>query len=463
MDWFYNIKLLEGWLPTTLKIATLIGFVAVIALKSKDGWLNPLLKQFGWGFIGTIGGYVLIWLLSDVFMVFGVSLGRVIEFNIAFGIGFIAALIAMCFDSGTLRRVLAIITAILTLITFALRVDIIYGEYATVGSLFGRNAFAALESKNVHKASATQPNTVDEWKKLGQENKLPEMPKRGIVRSVDIPATASHFKARTANVYLPPAALTKNPPRLPVMIVMAGQPGTPDRFFSAGELGQKLDDYAAKHYGLAPIAVSPDQNGTITHNSLCSDTPVFGNAETYLTKDVTNWIKTTLPVEKTPDKWLIGGYSQGGTCATQLGPAYPNLYGHIYSAGGEIEPTDGSHKSTVKRFFGGDEKEFDKHVPISIIRSHAPSTQTWFSAAGQLDTKSQKNQKAISMEAMKAGMSVTTVVVKGTAHDWHTVNAGMTAQIDLFGTETGLGDTGREISSYPNLQVVTANTNRESD
>ncbi|MDF7641056.1 alpha/beta hydrolase-fold protein [Bifidobacterium sp. ESL0784] len=463
MDWFYNINLLEGWLPTTLKALTLLGFIAVILLKSKDGWFSSLLKQFGWGFIGTIVGYIVVWLLSDVFLVFGVSLGRVIEFNIAFGIGFISVLVAMCFDSGTLRKVLAIITAFLTLITFALRVDIIYGEYSTVGSLFGRNQFAALESKNVHKASATRPNTVEEWKKLGEENKLPEMPKKGIVRSVDIPATTSNFKARTANVYLPPAALTKNPPKLPVMVVMAGQPGTPDRFFSAGLLGDKLDNYAAKHYGLAPIAVSPDQNGTITHNSLCSDTPVFGNAETYLTRDVTNWIKKTLPVETSADKWLIGGYSQGGTCATQLGAAYPNIYGHIYSAGGEIEPTDGSHNSTVKRFFNGNEKEFDKHVPINIIRSHAPSKQTWFSAAGQLDPKSQKNQKAISAEAMKAGMSVTTVVVKGTAHDWHTVNAGMTAQIDLFGTETGLGETGRQISSYPNLQVVTANTNRESD
>ncbi|WEV41469.1 hypothetical protein OZX57_05390 [Bifidobacterium sp. ESL0682] len=258
MDWFYNINLLEGWLPNSLKTITVIGFIAVIVLKSKDGWRDPLLKQLGWGFIGTIVGYIVVWLLSDVFMVFGVSLGRVIEFNIAFGIGFISALIAMCFDSGTLRKVLAIITAILTLLTFALRVDIIYGEYTTVGSLFGRNQFATLDPKVVHKVSTTQPRTVEDWKKLGKENKLPkDMPKQGIVRSVDIPATISHFNARTANVYLPPAALTKNPPRLPVMVVMAGQPGTPDRFFNAGVLGQKLDKYAAKHYGLAPIAVSP--------------------------------------------------------------------------------------------------------------------------------------------------------------------------------------------------------------
>ncbi|WEV66796.1 alpha/beta hydrolase-fold protein [Bifidobacterium sp. ESL0769] len=462
MDWFFNIQLLKGWLPTSLLVATIIGLVIVVVLKSKDGWRDPLLKQLGWGVVGGLVGRVVVWLLSDVFMVFGVSLGSLVETTITYGLAVISALIAACVDSGKLRRVVAIITIVLALVTCALKVDGIYGEYTTLGSLFGHNQFSKLDPSIVGKATDKSTDTVGKWEKLGKDGKLPTMPKQGQVHSIDIPATQSHFKARTANVYLPPAALTKNPPKLPVMIVMAGQPGTPDRFFAAGVLGQKLDAYAAKHYGLAPIAVSPDQNGSLTHNSLCADTPA-GNAETYLTKDVTNWIKSNLPVEKSPDKWLIGGFSQGGTCATQLGPAHPDLYGHIYSAGGEIEPTTGSHKSTVKKYFGGDEKAFDKHVPIKIIKRNAPSKQTWFSAAGQVDSKSQKNQKAISKVAMDSGMSVTTVIVKGTGHDWHTVNAGMTAQIDMFGTETGLGKTGKSIDSYPLLEVVSDNTNTFDD
>ncbi|WEV69906.1 alpha/beta hydrolase-fold protein [Bifidobacterium sp. ESL0775] len=463
MDWFYNIQLLKGWLPTTIEVATLVGCILLVVLKSKSGWFKPLLQQLGWGVIGGLVGYFVVWLLSDVFMVFGVSLGSKVEITITYGIAVISILLAACVDSGKIRRIIAIVTVILALITCLLHVDGIYGEYTTMGSLFGHNQFSKLDTDSIRKATEHQTNTVEDWQKLGKEDKLPAMPKHGEVHSVDIPATASHFKARTANVYLPPAALSKNPPRLPVMIVLAGQPGTPDRFFNAGQLGQKLDKYAAKHYGLAPIAISPDQNGSITHNSLCSDTPVYGNAETYLTRDVTDWVKSNLPVEKSPDKWLIGGFSQGGTCATQLGPAHPGIYGHIYSAGGEIEPTSGSHKSTVKHYFGGNEKEFDKHVPISIINRHAPSKQTWFSAAGQIDSKSQKNQKAISAAAMKAGMSVTTVIVKDNGHDWHTVNAGMTTQIDLFGTETGLGKTGKDIDSYPLLEVVAANTNKFSD
>ncbi|WEV76339.1 alpha/beta hydrolase-fold protein [Bifidobacterium sp. ESL0800] len=462
MDWFFNIQLTKGWLPTSMLIATIVGIALLVILKSKDGWLEPLLKQLGWGVVGGLVGRVVVWLLSDVFMVFGVSLGSLVETSITYGLAVVSALIAACIDSGKIRRVIAIITIVLAVVTCALKVDGIYGEYTTIGSVFGHNQFSKLDPGTVGKTDGKADNTVEKWKKLGKEGKLPTMPKKGAVHSVDIPATLSHFKARTANVYLPPAALTKNPPKLPVMIVMAGQPGTPDRFFSAGVLGAKLDAYAAKHYGLAPIAVSPDQNGSLTHNSLCADTPK-GNAETYLTRDVTRWIKSNLPVEQSPSKWLIGGFSQGGTCATQLGPAHPDLYGHIYSAGGEIEPTAGSHKSTVKKYFAGNEKAFDKHVPINIIERHSPSKQTWFSAAGQVDSKSQKNQKAISKAAMKAGMAVTTVVVKGTGHDWHTVNAGMSAQIDLFGSETGLGKTGKSIDSYPMLEVVAANTNTFGD
>ncbi|SCC78462.1 S-formylglutathione hydrolase FrmB [Bifidobacterium commune] len=462
MDWFFSIHLLKGWLPTSIFAATAVGIILLVVLKSKDGWLDPLLKQLGWGVIGGLLGYFIVWLLSDVFVVFGVSLGSLVETTIVYGIAVLSILIAMCIDSGKIRRIVSIITIILTLISCGLKVDAIYGEYTTMGSLFGHNQFSKLDPSIIGKASSSTDNTLENWENLGKANKLPKMPEHGEVHSVDIPATLSHFKARTANIYLPPAALTKNPPKLPVMVVMAGQPGTPDRFFSAGTLGKKLDDYASKHYGLAPIAVSPDQNGSLTHNSLCADTS-SGNAETYITKDVTNWITSTLPVDTTPEKWLIGGFSQGGTCATQLGPAHPDLYGHIYSAGGEIEPASGSHNATVKRYFGGNEKAFDKHVPITIIKHNSPSKQTWFSAAGQVDWKSQKNQKTISKAAMDAGMSVTTVIVKGTGHDWHTVNAGMMAQIDLFGDETGLGKANKEIDSYPLLEVVASNTNTFND
>lgn len=459
MDWFFKTQIIAGWLPNTVLALTVIGLAAVVILRSKKGWIRPLLVQIGIGLIGFAVGGLVVWLLSDVFKVFGVSLGWVVMTTIAIGLGVATALVAAIVQSKGARRAVAAVTIVFALIYCGISVDRIYGEYTTVGSLFGVPQFSKLDESTVRHASMS----VDQWRKLAKRGRLPSMPRKGEVHSVRIDATTSGFGARTANVYLPPAALSKTPPALPVMVVLAGQPGSPDRYFSAGQLGVMLNAYAAKHDGLAPIAVSPDQNGALVHNTLCSDTKVYGNAETYLTRDVTSWVKRTLPVARSADQWLIGGFSQGGTCATQLGAAYPSIYGHIFSAGGEIEPTDGGHRKTVDRFFDGKEKEFDKHVPINIIKAHAPSTQTWFSAAGQWDGKSQKNQAAISKAAMDAGMSTTTVVVRSTGHDWHTVQAGMEAQIDMFGTETGLGRTHKSIGDYPRLEVIAANTNNEND
>ena len=128
--------------------------------------------------------------------------------------------------------------------------------------------------------------TVDEWLREVLDGKLPPAAAHGKVYSVDISNTASGFRARTAAVYMPPAALSDTPPELPVLVMLAGQPGNPDRVFSASGIAAILDQYAKAHHGLAPIVISPDQNGDNTVNSLCADTTKVGRAETYLTVDV---------------------------------------------------------------------------------------------------------------------------------------------------------------------------------
>ena len=134
-----------------------------------------------------------------------------------------------------------------------------------------------------------------------------------------IPNDRSQFSARPANIYLPPAALSEKPPALPVFVLLAGQPGSPDRLFTAGSIPAMMDAYAAQHDGLAPVVVSPDQNGSSFHNSLCVDSPVYGKAETYLSRDVPAWIRANLPVASQPRLWAIGGFSQGGTCSQPTG------------------------------------------------------------------------------------------------------------------------------------------------
>ncbi len=457
MKFLTNIHLLNGWFPPTLFALTALSALLAVILpftrRREPRWTIPvLLRELLVGLAGFGVGGLVVWLLSDVFLVFGVSLGWMVILTIAVGIGLAAFAVCAAVDSRGLRRAIACAMAVLSLISCAVRVDMVYGEYTTLGSLFGLAAFKEVSSSHI---SGKASMSVKEWQRLAKHGTLPSMPEAGEIRTVDIPATASHFKARNADVYLPPAALSRKPPALPVMVMLAGQPGSPDRFFNASGIATTLNDYAAKHHGLAPIVVSPDQNGAATQNSLCADTPVYGKAETYLTVDVTKWIRRTLPVSTSPNDWLIGGFSQGGTCSTQLGPAHPELYGHIYAADGELAPTYHDREATITRYFNGDAKLYQRHVPTEIIKRNAPSTQTLFSIAGEWDTKSQRNAAIIAKAAKQAGMTVHLATAKGSGHDWHTVNTGLAAVIDRFCAQSGIGTDRRELSSYPNLEMLT--------
>lgn len=457
MKFLTNIHLLNGWFPPTLFALTALSALLAVILpftrRREPRWTIPvLLRELLVGLAGFGVGGLVVWLLSDVFLVFGVSLGWMVILTIAVGIGLAAFAVCAAVDSRGLRRAIACAMAVLSLISCAVRVDMVYGEYTTLGSLFGVAAFKEVSSSHI---SGKASMSVKEWQRLAKRGTLPSMPEAGEIRTVDIPATASHFKARNADVYLPPAALSRKPPALPVMVMFAGQPGSPDRFFNASGIAMTLNDYAAKHHGLAPIVVSPDQNGAATQNSLCADTPVYGKAETYLTVDVTKWIRRTLPVSTSPNDWLIGGFSQGGTCSTQLGPAHPELYGHIYAADGELAPTYHDCEATITRYFNGDAKLYQRHVPTEIIKRNAPSKQTLFSIAGEWDTKSQRNAAIIAKAAKQAGMTVHLATAKGSGHDWHTVNTGLAAVIDRFCAQSGIGTDRRELSSYPNLEMLT--------
>jgi S-formylglutathione hydrolase FrmB len=451
LDWLLHIHLLRGWLPTLWFVLTIAVLLITLAMQLDSKHRKKIPWQILIGVVTGVCGYVVTWLLSDVFVVFGVSLGSRVTLVISLGIASLGYLIAVLVMTNGARRVMAGIGVPILVLFTLLRVNMAYGEFILFSSVFGVPVYATLNLSTIHHASMS----VDEWDALAAADKAPAHPAKGEVRSVSIAGVKSGFNPRPADVYLPPAALSARPPKLPVLIMLGGQPGSPDRFFTASDIAKVLDAYAKAHHGVAPIVVSPDQNGSTRNNSLCIDSTVVGNVETYLTKDVTNWITKSLPVSTATNQWGIGGFSQGGTCATQLGPRHPHLYGHILPIDGEIAPTEGSHQEMIERYFHGDEQAYQEQIPIVAIRQHAPSTQTMFSVAGDQDSRSTGNIHAIGRAGLEAGMNVKTVITSHSGHDWNTVKTALPAAIDWIGAQMGLGTMTKEISDYPNITVVT--------
>ena len=445
--WLAKVHLTQGWLPASLFSLTALALIVLTLTGLTHGRWRILLRQVAIAL--GIGGLGLLatWLVSDVFMLFGVSLGWMVIISVA--LGFLAVGFAVCIliTARGWRRILAALTVLLCLLSTGLRVDIIYGEFTTLGSLFSVSLYPDYRGHE----TARPAMSVAQWRSLASRGKLPSHPSVGRSYSMHIPNSRSRFAARPADIYLPPAALSDKPPALPVFVLLAGQPGSPDRLFTAGAIPAMMDAYAAQHDGLAPVVVSPDQNGSSSHNSLCVDSPVYGKAETYLSSDVPAWIRAELPVASQPRQWAIGGFSQGGTCSTQLGARHPHVYGNMLPADGELEPTQGRQEQMIRDYFNGDRKRFLAQVPARAMLERAPSRQLLFTAAGSNDKESQHNMIVIAKAANQAGMKVRAVITQGSGHDWHTVKTAWKPGLEWVGEAMGLGPMSRPIEDFPNI------------
>ena len=76
---------------------------------------------------------------------------------------------------------------------------------------------------------------------------------RGVLTSTPIPGLRSGFAARDAKIYLPPAYFSDPRPQLPVLVLLPGQPGTPQDWLGAGRLVRTMDAFAADRRGLTPV------------------------------------------------------------------------------------------------------------------------------------------------------------------------------------------------------------------
>src|SRR6516165_1981434 len=72
------------------------------------------------------------------------------------------------------------------------------------------------------------------------------MPTAGAVYQVSIPGVRSGFAARPGYLYLPPAYLARPRPQLPVLVLLAGQPGDPRAWLDSGQLQAMMDGFAQR-------------------------------------------------------------------------------------------------------------------------------------------------------------------------------------------------------------------------
>lgn len=240
------------------------------------------------------------------------------------------------------------------------------------------------------------------------------MPAHGQVIELPIPASASRFSARSAQIYLPPAYFQKPRPRLGVVLLLAGEPGSPLDWTRGGLADVTSDHYAASHGGRAPVLVMADENGSYTGDSEC-----IGAAETYLTRDVPDYVSSRLGLSRDPTQWAVGGLSEGGTCGLMLALRHPDEFRTFIDFAGLLGPrTDDSNAvgTTVHDHFRGDEAAFRAHEPPLLLAQHRyDGLGAWFEV-GTADGPETDAQRVLAPAARAAGIGVCATEISGGEH-----------------------------------------------
>ncbi|AYG03759.1 alpha/beta hydrolase [Gryllotalpicola protaetiae] len=307
---------------------------------------------------------------------------------------------------GAGQRAVAVIAVVLTTLSAGLQLNLQFQYLPTVGALFG-----------VDSQHETTERALDKLRGAGAGDAG-----LGYTVQIAIPGTTSKFRARDAYVWLPPEWFSHPAVKLPVIEMLAGVPGGPVDWTRSGAADQTAQAFAGAHGGVAPILVMPDATGAETVDTECVNS-ALGNAETYLTADVPEFVEKRFGAAAGAASWAVAGLSAGGACAIMLALRHPDRYSAFADYSGLEGPTVGDTMEpaqTTQQLFGGSTAEYDAHQPAMLLREGSfPGMGGWFET-GAADPGPLAAQRELAPLASSAGISTCTAVIPNAGHSFGT-------------------------------------------
>lgn len=428
--WLLELDLADGPVPWIIWGLAAAGLVALLIRPLRRRWIVR-------ASIAVVAGALIGWFLVvfvDAADVFGVPMPGAVHWWTTAGFAAIGLAIASLWDSHWWRKVVAIVTVIGSVLSMGIGVNQAFALDRTLGDILGINTLGPLTHfapPLPGKADPAQP-LADTWTPPAD---MPAHGRYGALIGANALKSSAGFRPRAATIYLPPAALVKDPPPLPVVVFMMGLPGYPNPH----PMVDVMNEFAAKHDGLAPIVIIADQLGAQDQNPGCIDSAAYGGVETYFNTDIPNWIRGHLRVLQDPKYWTISGYSNGGACAFIYGARHPDIWGNIATASGEPWSGFGDPKS-VEKAFRGDKALFDASKPQAILAEHPGAYDGHYAifAAGALDKKYGPANKVSAGLAEAAGFTTTYYLVPNATHTGPGLRGGLEKAFDVLYPHLGL-------------------------
>jgi enterochelin esterase-like enzyme len=223
---------------------------------------------------------------------------------------------------------------------------------------------------------------------------------------------------RSYVIYLPPSYQIEAGNRYPVLYLLHGLPGTPlDSWVGAGQAAKTADALIALGKMREVILVSPDGNGPIFRAS------AWANSYDGRQRMEDDIVRVFVPYIDQHYRTLadrayrgIGGLSEGGFGAANIGLHHPDVFGAVLSESGYFDAED-AVLGTAPAQAGYRLYNSPAHFITTAAGTAALSKLTFVICVGTLDGVYYNSGKAFAHQVLKLGGHVTLIQSVG-GHTW---------------------------------------------
>ena len=188
-------------------------------------------------------------------------------------------------------------------------------------------------------------------------------------------------------MYLPPAWFAANAPKLPVVMMIAGEFNTPSDWPRTGDAIAPIDKFAAAHGGNAPVFVFVDVGGSFNNDTECVNGP-RGNVADHLTKDVPPYVVKHFRRQQRQlgGRGLVDGRNVRGGPDRDASGVVQHLRRHRRGHGPECGNQGADHRPDLRRRRLQRGPIYD---PTTVINKHGPykGVSGWFAISSDAPTQ----------------------------------------------------------------------------
>jgi S-formylglutathione hydrolase FrmB len=209
---------------------------------------------------------------------------------------------------------------------------------------------------------------------------------------------------------LPPGYDAASDRRYPVIETFSGYPGSLSQWVKTMSLPTYLSEAVRQHTISETVVISPQVEVPAGADTECvNGRPGTPQLETWLARDVPNWLAAHVRIRTDRGSWTTMGLSSGGWCAAMIAMLNPDQYGGAVVFGGYFRPIF----TSPEPYPSGGELAL-RYDLVALAESTPPPIALWMETS-PADPVSYDTSAAL-LKAARPPLSVSATVLQDTGH-----------------------------------------------